>query len=170
MTGLKDMPLRDLKRNTEMLILVEMIRSPSTRLKDVGDRLGITVQAVSQYTNLMRKEGLLRERNGLLRPTRKGMQVLQEHFTRIKQDVDEVLRSIRVVDKCVAVAGGRLRKGASVGLVMEDGMMMAFDGVKSSSTGIALEDADEGDDVLVGGLEGILDMELGKLLILEAPS
>lgn len=170
MTGLKDLPLRDLKRNTEMLILVEMIRSPSTRLKDVGDRLGITVQAVSQYTNLMRKEGLLRERNGLLRPTRKGMQVLQEHFTRIKQDVDEVLRSIRVVDKCVAVAGSRLRKGESVGLVMEDGMMMAFEGVKSSSTGIAIEDADEGDDVLVGGLEGILDMELGKLLILEAPS
>ena len=170
MTRVKEIPLRDLKRNTEMLILVELIRAPSIRLKDVGDRLGITVQAVSQYTGLMRKEGLLRDRNGQLRPTKKGMQVLQEHFSRIKQDVDEILRSISVVDKCVAVAGGKVRKGASVGLVMEDGMMMAFGDVKSSSTGVALEDADEGDDVLVGGLEGILDMELGRLFVLEAPS
>jgi|GEM_PF-679650 len=167
---MKEIPLRDLKRNTEMLILVEMIKSPSFRLKDVGDRLGITVQAVSQYTGLMRKEGLLREQRGVLRPTKKGMQTLQEHFSRIKQDVDEILRSMRVVDKCVAVAGSKLLKGSAVGLVMEDGMMMAFGGVKSSSTGIALEDAEEGDDVLVGGLEGILDMELGRLLVLEAPS
>lgn len=170
MTEMDETPLRDLKRNTEMLILVELIRSPSTRLKDVGARLGITVQAVSQYTGSMRKEGLLREQKGLLRPTRKGMQMLQEHFTRLKQDVDDILRSISVVDRCVAVAGNRLGKGSAVGLVMEDGMMMAFDGVKSSSTGVALEDAEEGDDVLVGHLEGILDMDLGKLLVLEAPS
>ncbi len=170
MTGLKETPLRDLKRNTEMLILVELIRSPSARLRDVAEGLGITVQAVSQYTNLMRKEGLLLERKGLLRPSRKGMQVLQEHFSNIKQDVDEILRSISVVDRCVAVAGTRLRKGTSVGLAMEDGMMMAFADAKSSSTGVALEDAEEGDDVLVGRLEGILDMDLGKLLVLEAPS
>lgn len=168
--SLKEIPLRDLKRNTELLILVELIRAPSTRLKGVGDRLGITVQAVSQYTATMRKEGLLREHKGLLRPTRKGMQLLQEHFSRIKQDVDDILRSISVVDRCVAVAGTRVEKGRQVGLVMEDGMMMAHEGVKSSSTGVALENAEEGDDVLVGGLEGILDMELGGLLVLEAPS
>lgn len=170
MTSLKEMPLRDLRRNTELLILVELVRSPSIRLKDVGDRLGITVQAVSQYTALMRKEGLLRESKGMLRPTRKGMQILQEHFSRVKQEVDDILRSLSVVDKCVAVAGEAVRKGAKVGLMMEDGMMMAFGGVKSSSTGVALEDAEEGDDVLVGGLEGILDMELGRLLVLETPS
>jgi predicted transcriptional regulator len=167
---LKEIPLRDLKRNTELLILVELIRSPSTRLKAVSERLGVTVQAVSQYAGAMRKEGLVREQKGILRPTRKGMQLLQEHFSRIKQDVDEILRSISVVDRCVAVAGSSVRKGRTVGLVMEDGMMMAYDGAKSSSTGVALEDAEEGDDVLIGGLEGILEMELGKLLVLEAPS
>lgn len=167
---LKEIPLRDLKRNTEMLILVEIIRSPSTRLKEIGDSLGITVQAVSQYIAAMRKDGLLREHKGSPRPTRKGMQLLQEHFSQLKQDVDGILRSISVVDRCVAVAGSRIAKGRPVGLVMEDGMMMAYGSAKSSSTGVALEDAEEGDDVLVGGLEGILDMDLGKLLLLEAPS
>ncbi len=167
---LREMPLRDLKRNTELLIVAELMRSPSIKLKDVGERLGVTVQAVSQYASAMRKEGLLKEQKGRLVPTRKGMQLLQEHFSRLKQDVDEILRSVSVVSRSVAVAGSRIRKGGSVGLVMEDGMMMAFEGVKSSSTGVALEDAEEGDDVLVGSLEGILDMELGRLLILEAPS
>jgi len=37
-------------------------------------------------------------------------------------------------------------------------------------TGEALEDADEGDDVLIGKLEGIVDLELGRLLVVEAPS
>lgn len=159
-----------MRRNTELLILVELIRSPSTRLREVGDSLGITVQAVSQYIAAMRKDGLVREQKGVLRPTRKGMQLLQEQFSRLKQDVDQILRSISVVDKCVAVAGSRIEKGKPVGLVMEDGMMMAYDGAESSSSGVALEDAEEGDDVLVGSLEGIIDMELGKLLLLEAPS
>lgn len=147
-----------------------MVRSPSIRLKEIGDRLGITVQAVSQYIGAMRKEGLVRETRGVLKPTKKGMQMLQEHFTRIKQDLDGILRGISVVDRCVAVAGSRISKGSPVGLLMEDGMMMAFEGLESSSTGVSLEDAQEGDDVLVGDLEGILEFELGKLLVLEAPS
>jgi putative transcriptional regulator len=167
---LKEISLRDLRRNTELLIMVELVRSPSTRLKEIGDRLGITVQAVSQYINAMRKEGLVRESRGTLRPTKKGMQLLQEHFARIKQEVDGILRGISVVDRCVAIAGSRIRKGRPVGLLMEDGMMMAFEGMESSSTGLALEDAEEGDDVHIGSLEGILDFELGKLLVLEAPS
>jgi len=166
----KEVPLRDLKRNTELLILVELVRSPSTRLKEIGDKIGVTVQAVSQYINAMRKEGLVRESRGALRPTKKGMQLLQEHFASIKQEVDGILRGISVVDRCVAIAGDKIGKGRRVGLVMEDGMMMAFEGAESSSTGLALEDAEEGDDVLIGGLEGILDFELGKLLVLEAPS
>lgn len=170
MICLRESSLRDLRRNTELLILVELLRSPSARLKDIGDSLGVTVQAVSQYTSAMRKEGLLREQKGLLRPTRKGMQILQEHFTRVKQEVDGILRGISVVDRCVAIAGNRIRKGSAVGLAMEDGMMMAFAGLKGSSTGVAMEDAEEGDEVLLGHLEGILEMELGELLILEAPS
>lgn len=170
MIRLRESPLRDLRRNTEMLILVELLRSPSARLKEIADSLGITVQAVSQYMSAMRKEGLLKEQKGVLRPTRNGMQMLQEHFVRVKQEVDGILRNISVVDRCMAIAGNRIQKGKTVGLVMEDGMMMALDGLESSSTGIAMEDAEEGDEVLLGHLEGILDLKLGELLVLEAPS
>lgn len=162
--------LRDLRRNTELLILVHILESPGLRMKDMADQLGITVQAVSQYVAAMRKEGLLREYSGKLRPTRSGMQLLQEHFGKLKDEIDTVLRRIRVIDRCVAIAGKRIGKGERVGLMMEDGMLMAFPNQKSSSIGRALEDADEGDDILVGELEGIVDLELGRLLVIEAPS
>ena len=162
--------LRDLKRNTELLILVQILESPNPRLKDIAGQLGITVQAVSQYVAAMRKEGLVREYSGKLRPTRSGMQLLQEHFGKLKDEVDAILRRIRVIDSCVAMAGGKISKGNRVGLVMEDGMLMAFPNQKASSTGRAVEDAEEGDDVMVGELEGIVDLELGRLLIIEAPS
>ena len=167
---MEELPLRDLKRNTELLILVEMLQTPSIKLKDIASRMGVTVQAVSQYIAGMRKEGLLREQKGILRPTRKSMQILQEHFGRIKQDVDSVLRKISVVDRCVAVAGCSIEEGQQVALIMEDGMLLAYSGREGHSTGVARESASEGDDVLVGSLEGIVDLELGRLLVLEAPS
>lgn len=162
--------LRDLKQNTEMLILVELLASPSAKLKEVASKLDITVQAVSQYVSQMKRKGLVSDAGGRLKPTRRGMQMLQEHFTRLKQEVDAVLRRIAVVDTCVAIAGKPVSKGQQLGLVMEDGMLMAFPNAKSSSKGVALESANEGDDVQVGQLEGIVDLELGELLLIEAPS
>ena len=167
---MSEQKLRDLKRNTELLMLVEILQAPSARLKDVADKLGITVQAVSQYVSEMKRAGLLRDQAGTLRPTRKGMQLAQEHFTGVKSQVDTILRRISVIDTCVAIAGRKVEKGKRVGLVMEDGILMAYPGQKAASTGVALESGDEGDDVLVGELEGIVDLELGKLLIIEAPA
>ena len=163
-------PLRDLKKNTELLILVRLLEDPSVRLRDVAEELGITVQAVSQYLSGMRREGLIREQRGKLRPTRKAMQLIQEHFGSLKSEVDSVLRRIMVVDTCVAIAGKPISKGDRVGLFMEDGMLIAYPGEKSTSRGVAREAASTGDDVLVGRLEGIVDMKLGNLLIIEAPS
>lgn len=163
-------PLRDLKRNTELLIMKEFLETPAVKLKDIAARVGMTVQAVSQYVAAMKREGLLREHGGRLRPTRKGMQMLQEHFTKLKSEVDSTLRKLMVIDTCVAIAGQNIEKGQKVGLVMEDGMLMAFPGIASSSKGVALEAASESDDVLVSQLKGIVSMELGKLLVIVAPS
>jgi len=162
--------LRDLRRNTQLLILVEILKSPSVRWKAIADKLDITVQAVSQYVSSMKKEAVLQEHDGILRPTRKGMQLLQEHFLGLKAEVDSVLRRVSVIDMCVAIAGKHIDKGQKVALLMEEGMLMAYPGRKSSSIGEAFESADEGDDVLVGKLEGILDLKLGELLVIEAPS
>ncbi|MDH3365182.1 MAG: hypothetical protein OEM29_04160 [Thermoplasmata archaeon] len=163
-------PLRDLKKNTELLILIRVLEDPTVKLRDVSEDLGITVQAVSQYLSGMRREKIVKEQKGRLRPTRKGMQILQEHFSKLKDEVDTILRRIMVVDTCIAIAGKEVKKGDKVGLVMEDGMLMAYPDEKSSSRGVAMEPASIGDDILVGRLEGIVDMKLGSLVIIETPS
>jgi putative transcriptional regulator len=163
-------PLRDIKRNTELLLLTELTENPSMKMKEMARKLGITVQAVSQYIAGMRKEGLLRNGGDTLRPTRKGMQALQEHFTAIKCRVDSILRRISVIDSCVALAEGNIEKGTRVGLVMRRGVLVAIPGRKAASTGTALEESADGEDVLVGELEGIVDLELGRLTLLEVPS
>jgi putative transcriptional regulator len=163
-------PLRDMKRNTELLILTELIEKPSMKMKEMAHKLGVTVQAISQYLASMKKTGLLRNGGDSLRPTRKGMQALQEHFTAIKGRVDTILRRISVIDSCVALAEGRVAKGTRVGLLMRNGVLVALPGRKASSTGTALESSDDGEDVLVGELEGIVDLKLGRLTLLEVPS
>jgi len=163
-------PLRDMKRNTELLILTELIENPSMKMKEMAHKLGVTVQAISQYLASMKRAGLLRNGGDSLRPTRKGMQALQEHFTAIKGRVDTILRRISVIDSCVALAEGKVEKGTRVGLVMRRGVLVAVPGRKATSTGTALESSDDGEDVLVGELEGIVDLELGRLIILEVPS
>ena len=163
-------PLRDIKKNTELLILVRVLEDPTIKMREVSSDLGITVQAVSQYLSGMRKKGLVKEQKGRLRPTRKGMQTLQEHFNAVKSEVDAILRRIMVVDSCIAIAGKEMKKGDKIALVMEDGMLMAYTGMKSSSRGVAMESASVGDDVLIGRLEGIVDMKLGSLHIIETPS
>ena len=162
--------LRDLRRNTELLILADLLLYPSAKQKDIAENLGITVQAVSQYLSTMRREGIVRERSGRAIPTRKGMQLAQEHFNGLKKEVDGILRKIAVIDTCVAIAGKKTKKGDTVGLIMEDGMLMAYPGRDASSSGKAIEDGDEGDDILVSQLQGIVDLELGGLLIVETPS
>jgi len=166
----KTEPLRDLRRNTELLILAKLLEDPSAKMRDVAADLDITVQAVSQYLSSMRKAGLVKGQRGKFKPTRKGMQNLQEHFGSLKTEVDAVLRRIMVVDTCVAIAGKGIQKGDRLGLLMEDGMLMAYPGETSSSKGVAQEAASVGDDVLVGKLGGIVAMKLGTLLIVEAPS
>jgi len=167
---MKEQRLRDLKRNTELLILVKLIRSPSIRLKEMAEDLDITVQAVSQYIAEMKREDLLKEQDGKLRPTRKGMQIALEHFLALKDQIDCILRDINAIDRCAAIAGENIEKGQSVGLIMEKGMLMAYPGKPAASMGRALESADKGDDILINQLEGIMDLELGSLLLIEAAS
>ena len=162
--------LRDLKSNTELLLLSEFMRNPSVKRKDVAQRLGITEQAISQYISGLESRGLIKETNGLPRPTRKGVQLLQERLTELNEEIRDILRQIRVIDSCVALAGSRIKANQKVGLVMRNGRLIALPSVRAASTGTAMADANKDEEVLVGSLQGVVEMNLGELLILQAPS
>lgn len=161
--------LRDLKRNTELLILAEFLRDPSVKRKEIAERLGVTEQAVSQYVADLEKEQLISTSHGRQKPTRRGVQLLQERFIQLNDEIKMILRQIQVIDTCVAMAGAQIRAKDKVGLVMREGRLVALPNRAAESAGIARIDAEKGDEVLVGNLEGVVELDLGDLLVLQAP-
>lgn len=162
--------LRDLKKNTEFVILSELLRNPSIRRKELADRLGVTEQAVSQYFSALEAERLIASARGNLRPTVKGRQMLQEGLYGLRDEIEDILREIALIDSCLAIADGPIRAKNPVGLFMRGGKLYAATGITAASRGIARNDAEEGSEVLVGSLEGVVELELGKLLALQLPS
>jgi len=162
--------LRDLKRNTELLILAEFLRNQSVKRKDIADRLGVTEQAVSQYVANLVDESLLTSGQDNPKPTKKGVQLLQERFFQLNDEIKGILRQIQVIDTCVAIASAPIKTKERVGLVMKTGRLVAIPGKGSESMGTARSDAKAGEEVLIGNLEGVVEMELGSLLLLQLPS
>lgn len=161
--------LRDRAKLTKLLMLLELLKK-RYRLKSIAKELGITVQAVSEYLKKLRKEGFVKKVNGDYKLTKEGIQFLHSNFLGIKEFFDTKIKELNIIDICEAVAKTKIRKGDRVGLFMEKGFLTAFAGKDSSSTGVALTDAEIGEDVAVGGLEGIVRYKFGKLSILKLPS
>lgn len=161
--------LRDLKGNTELLILAEFMKNPAVKRREIADRLDVTEQAVSQYVSRLGSLGLIAEENGHPKLTRKGVQFLQERFSRLNEEIKEILREIRVIDTCVALAGARIKAGQRVGLIMRDGALVAVPRIRASSSGIARNGSQQGEEVVIGNLKGVVELTLGELLILQVP-
>jgi len=162
--------LRDFKRNTELLILAEFLKNPSVKRREIAERLGVTEQAVSQYISDLEEEALLTSPKGHPKPTRKGVQLLQERFIQLNEEIKGMLRQVQVMDTCVAIAAATIREGEHVGLVMRRGRLEAAPKARSASMGVARSDAKKGEELLVGSLEGVVELELGELLVLQLPS
>jgi len=162
--------LRDLKRNTELLILAELLSNPSVRRREIAESLGITEQAVSQYFSKLENERLIVPQKNGVKVSRRGIQMLQERLFGLKDEIQGILRHIQVIDTCLAIASDKLKKGDNVGLLMRDGKLFAVSNAECDSRGVARQDAKPGEEILVGDLEGVVKLELGTLLALQLPS
>lgn len=163
-------PLRDLRLSTKLLILIEVTTGSYSKLKQIADKLGITVQGVSEYMRIMESEGLIQRVHGEYKATKKGVQVLHENIRELKEFIDETMEKMDIIDVCAAIAKTPVKKGEKVGIFMENGILTAYEGRQSRSTGTAMADADIGDDVPIKDLEGMVDLRFGRLCIVELPS
>jgi len=162
--------LRDLGGSTRLLILLEMTRRRTHRLKDLAPSLGMTVQGVSEYVRAMAREGLVQASSGEYRPTIKGVDFLHEHFRELREFVERSAKEVALIDVTAAVAGADVRAGDAVGLFMERGALRAYPRRSSPSQGIAAADARSGDDLGVRDLQGIVRLHPGRISIWRIPS
>lgn len=158
-------PLRDKGLLTRLMILRELGREEGLTMRQVADRLGVTAQAVSEHIKRLVADGHVIVEGDGPRLTPLGVAHLERNLFAIKDYVDRAVRDLRRVDACGAVAGATVQKGDRVGLFMERGELYAYPERESPSTGVAEQDAETGQDLAVGGLEGIVHLDPGRVVI-----
>lgn len=161
--------LRDVREATELLLLLEVTTHRHTRMKSLADKLGLSVQAVSGYVREMTEAGLVSRQEGVYTATVRGVDRLHEGFKELRDFVDRSYAEMSILERTPALAGADVREGDRVGLIMEDGVLVAYPGREAASRGRALHGAREGEDVAIVDLEGIVDLEPGTIVLLRLP-
>jgi len=167
--------LRDKGEFTKFQILLEVMRNqPHVKQRDISEKLGITIQAISKYFKKLTKEGLLEvgaERVDY-RLTSKAIIKLHENTRALESYVTEVKRDLKIEHAWPAIATAPLKAGQEVGLTLKEGVLYtaALDSPYVEATGIALVDAEPGEDLGLRELHGKLKMKRGKILIVKLPS
>src|SRR3989440_4853405 len=146
--------LRNLRMSTRLLFLYEVTTSHHTRLRTIGERLGMTIQGTSEYAHGLEEDGLLSLVNGEYRATKKGIEFLHDRMHELRGFVDRAGREMAFVETTAAMAGGSVPRGGRVGLFMEGGGLVAHAGRTPPSTRGAVPHPSRGDILGVPRLVG----------------
>lgn len=158
---------------TKFQILAEIAKGqPHLRQKDIADKLGITVQAVSENLKTLVDEGWVETGSGQSRYkiTKRGIEKVKKGAVDLRKYADQVLDTMNTYKSVwPALAMEDLDAGETVGLIMEDGTLYASK-KETSAYAEVLEQAKKGEDVALMNLNGIIKLEPGFVVIIKLPT
>lgn len=155
--------------STRLLVLLELHNHRHTKLKTLAEQLDVTVQAVSDYLKRLSNEGLVEHVAGAWKPTKRGTAVLHETVLDLRRFVDDSMRHLRIIDETFALADRKIHAEQQVGLYMREGRLHAGPVKAGASKGVARTEADAGQLVLVGDLDGLLELHPAPIHFLGHP-
>ena len=163
--------LRNKNLATKFQILVEVANSgPNIQQRDIAARLDVTPQAISDYIAQLSKEGMLvSEGRSRYKLTNEGTNWVIKVLRELRSYDTFIERAITNISVSTAVADVDLTKGRTVGLEMKEGLLYATEKTDKGARGIVISDARAGEDVGVSNIEGIVGLEVGKVIILIIP-
>ncbi len=150
---------------TKMSILIEIMHGKK-KIKDIARSVNITIQGVSEYVKLLKKEGYI-DRN--MNITQSGTEFVYKKIEELRSFVTSVMSDMKIISSTEAIAGEPIKKGERVGLFMENGYIYAYK-KQSKSRGVASYDAFPGEDLNIENLEGIIDLTMGRITLVRLPS
>ncbi len=165
---------RSKKNITKFQILVEIMEhQPVVRQREIADTIGVTPQAISEYTKELLQEHMIHS-DGRVRYhiTKRGVEWVLENATDIKKYARFILEDIIThVTTWPALARTALTKGQKVALYMENGLLYAkpLEPGYKGTTGTIVTDANELDDVGVTDIKGMLKLEPVEIVICKIP-
>ncbi|MFC1931037.1 winged helix-turn-helix transcriptional regulator [Chloroflexota bacterium] len=163
--------LRNKNLATRFQILVEVADSgPNIQQQDIARKLNVTPQAISEYIRQLVAEGfLVSDGRSKYRLTGEGVNRVIKVLRELREYDTFIERAITNISVCAAVAADDLSKGQKIGLEMKDGLLYATGKFTKGAKGVASNEAKAGEDVGVSKIEGIVEMEIGKVTILKVP-
>lgn len=163
--------LRNKNLATRFQILVEIANSgPNIQQRDIAGKLDITPQAVSDYIRqLFEEELIVSDGRSKYRVTSKGVNWVIKVLRELRSYDTFIEKAITNISISAAVADVDLSKGQKVGLEMKEGLLFATSKIGKGATGITTSDARVGEDVGISDIEGIVNLEVGKVTILKVP-
>jgi len=165
------MILRSKKEITKFQILVEIAaHQPDVMQREIADKIGITPQAVSEYIKDLVSDGFLYSDGRVrYRVTKKGVEWVLERALELKKYARYVMEDIvSHVSVATAIARGKFTKGRKVMLWMENGLLYAGTG-EGEVTGITISDAEDGEDVGVTDLKGMISFPPVNITVCKVP-
>jgi len=167
--------LKDKGEFTKFQILFEIMRNqPHIKQKDISDKLGITIQAISKYFKKLTREGLLEagSERADYHLTPKGVTKLREDMRNLEAYINDLKHDLKIEHAWPAIATQPVKAGQETGLIMKEGVMytVPLGSPLAEATGIALADANPGDDLGLRDLHGKVKVKKGKILIVKLPS
>ncbi len=151
-----------------------MRNQPHIKQKDISDKLGITIQAISKYFKKLAKDGLIEagSERADYRLTPKAVFKLRDDIRNLETYVAEIKHDLKIEHAWPAIATQPIKAGQEIGLIMKEGVMytVSSDNALTEAKGIALADAQPGEDLGLKDLQGKVKVKQGKILIIKLPS
>jgi len=156
--------LRERRGFTTLLILKEIAQDPNERASTLAEKLGISIQAASDYLKEMQMADLIERYGSGYRPTEKGVQYLQEGISALREFILDACESVSVLKVAEAIAFRDLTQGERVNLQMVNGFLYAGGPDFCGSTGVVVEDCKEGEIAQIKDLDGIIEHSVGIIV------
>ena len=158
---------------TRFQILAEIAKQqPHLRQKDIAEKLGITIQAVSENIKSLTDAGFVDIREGTARYniTKRGIEKVKNEATDLRKYADEVVETMNTYKSIwPAIAEEELKAGENVWLRMDGGVLYATK-EETSAYAEVLNDAASGEDVALTKLNGTIELKKGDVTIIELPT
>jgi len=164
--------LQSKRESSRFQILVEIAaHQPNIRQKEVAESLGVTPQAISEYIKELVADGLVTTDGRMrYRITKEGVEWLLESAAELKRYARVVMEEIiSHVSVWTAIAEADLSEGEHVSLEMRSGLLYADKKEGIEASGVAISDAQAGEDVGVSDLRGLISLDEGRILLCKVP-
>ena len=158
---------------THFQILGEISKQePNLKQKDLAERLGITIQAVSENIKTLTELGYITSKDGRApyKITQKGILKVKKDAITLRKYTDSVLETMTYYKSTwPAIAKEDLKEGDEVGLYMENGRLYASINAQTDAYADVILDTKKGFDVALTNLKGTIEIKESKILIITLP-